>query len=420
MVGRRMLKAPSVGVAIVAACIVIASLVGPAFAQSATSSSSSSGTGAPVTFTYADTSAPDSLNPLVGYLGTDYTLWAINYDLPINFSTQDFSPDYAHSLVTSVDASSDGLTFTYHLCSGVLWSDGQPFSADDVAWTLNYYIDNNVPNYSSDLELVDKVTASDPNTFVITAKQPTSFYSGSSVFMYEYILPMHIWSKYQNDYKAARHVTDMETLGVGTGPFLFTKYVKGQYVEMDRNPNYWGNAVGLTPQVDKIIYRIYNNEDAEAAGLTNGEIDYALIDSANILNTLKTKPGVSVRGAVVPSFDEIGFNTGSAYETDTTGGFAPHGDGAQALTDYRVREAIRMAIDSQTLVDKVLLFLRGVVIAHRFDDRRLATWSERPRSVVQHRERQRPAGSGRLHDGTRQRQDRPEVGQAARVPLLHP
>ena len=353
---KRAVRTPSLGSTIVATCIVMATLVGPAFAQSTTpSGSATSASAAPVTFTFADTSPPDSLNPLVGFLGTDYTLWAINYDLPINWSTQDFSPDFDHSLVTSVDASPDGLTSTYHLRPGVLWSDGQPFSAEDVAWTLNYYRDNNVPNYSSDLALVDTVTATDPNTFVITTAQPTSFYSGASVFLYEYILPKHIWSKYQNDYKGARHVTDMETLGVGTGPFSFAKYEKGQYVELDRNPNYWGNAVGLTPQVDRIIYRIYNNEDAEAAGLTNGEIDFAYIDSANILNTLKTKPGISVRGAVIPSFDEIGFNTGSAYQTDTTGGFSPHGDGALALTDYRVREAMRMAIDSQTLVDKVLL-----------------------------------------------------------------
>ena len=45
--------------------------------------------------------------------------------------------------------------------------------------------------------------------------------------------------------------------------------MKNQFVELDRNPNYWGNAVGLTPQVDRIIYRIYGNQDAEAAALTN-------------------------------------------------------------------------------------------------------------------------------------------------------
>ncbi len=61
-----------------------------------------------VTFTYGDTSEPSGLNPMVGYLGTDYTFWAMNYDLLVNFSTKDFSPDFAHSITTSVDTSSDG------------------------------------------------------------------------------------------------------------------------------------------------------------------------------------------------------------------------------------------------------------------------------------------------------------------------
>ena len=74
---------------------------------------------------------------------------------------QDFSPDFDHSLVTSVDASHDGMTVHVPLPPGVKWSDGQPFSSEDAAWTLNYYKENNVPNYSSDLALMDKATATD-------------------------------------------------------------------------------------------------------------------------------------------------------------------------------------------------------------------------------------------------------------------
>ena len=89
-----------------------------------------------------------------GYLGTDYTFWAMAYDLPDQLRRPRTSaPTTQHSIVTSVDASSDGMTFTYHFRSGVKWSDGQPFTAEDAAWTLNYYKTNNVPNYSADLAL---------------------------------------------------------------------------------------------------------------------------------------------------------------------------------------------------------------------------------------------------------------------------
>jgi peptide/nickel transport system substrate-binding protein len=335
--------------ALAATVIGSALFMNNAFAQD---SPSASGAPSKVVFTYADVSEPSSLNPMVGYLGTDYTFWAMAYDLPINFSTKDFSPDYAHSIVTSVDASSDGMSFTYHFRSGIKWSDGQPFTAADAAWTLNYYKANNVPNYSADLALMDKATATDDTTMVLTSKSPTSFYSGDSVFMYEYLLPEHVWGKFQDDYKGAKQQSGFPS--VGTGPFIITNYVKNQFVQLDRIPNYWGNAVGLTPQVDEIIYRIYGNQDAEAAALQSGEIDFGYFTSANILNTLKSR-GLETRGAAVPSFGEIGINTGSAYQTDPTGGFKPHGDGAAALQDVVLRQAMRRAVDNQTLVDKVLL-----------------------------------------------------------------
>ena len=187
---------------------------------------------------------------------------------------------------------------------------------------------------------------------VMTSTKPTSFYSGSSVFLYEFLLAEHVWGKFENDYKAARQQTGFPS--VGTGPFVITDYVKNQYVQMDRNPNYWGLDAGMTPHVDQIIYRIYGNQDAEAAALQAGEIDLGYFTSASILNTLKSR-GLETRGAAVPSFGEIGVNTGSAYQTDPTGGFEPHGDGHPALTDVVLRQAMRRAVDNQTLVDKVLL-----------------------------------------------------------------
>ncbi len=334
-----------------AAAVAISIAVSGVFAASALAQSATPAQ--ETVFTYGDTSEPSSLNPLVGYLGTDYTFWAMSYNLPIEFSTKDFSPDYAHSIVTKVDTSSDSMTFTYHMRSGLEWSDGQPFTANDVAWTYNYYIDNNVSNYASDVDLMDSVTATDDTTFVIKSKKPTSFYSGDSVFLYDYILPEHIWSKYENDYKGAKQFSNVPN--VGSGPYVISDYKPGQSVTMVKNPNYWGNAVGLTPTYDKIIYIPYSSEDSESAALQNGEIDFGYFDSANILKNLSTKPNISARGAAVPSFEELAINTGSASETNPAGGFKPHGTSKHSLTDPVVRRAIRQAVDSQTLVDKVLL-----------------------------------------------------------------
>jgi peptide/nickel transport system substrate-binding protein len=353
--GKKLRRTGRLGVVGLVASMTVAMVAGGALAQSNTSSPSASGSAsssAQTTFTYAATGKPSGLNPMVGYTGTDYTFWATTYDLLINYSTKDFSPDFAHSITTSVDTSSDSMSFTYHLRPNMLWSDGQPFTAADVAWTLNYYKKNSVPNYSSDLGLMKSATATDPTTVVITSTRPTSIYSGKTVFMYEYILPEHIWGKYENDYKAA--LRDPDVPAVGSGPYVMAKYVKNQSVELDKNPNYWGTAVGLVPQVDRVVYRIFGNEDAEAAALQSGEIDFGYFTSGSILNTLKAR-GLNTIGAEVPSFGEIGINNGSAYETNTTGGFKQHGDGAHALTDVVVRQAIRRATDNTVLVDKALL-----------------------------------------------------------------
>jgi peptide/nickel transport system substrate-binding protein len=325
-----------------------------AFSAVALAQPSPSGSASPAnqktTFIYGVSAPNSSLNPLVGYLGLDYNIWAMEYNLPIEFGTKDFSPDFAHSIVTSVDTSSDNMSFTYHMRSGLKWSDGQPYTANDVAWSLNYYKQQDISNYAADLALVKNVTVTDPTTFVIHSTKPTSVYNGQAVFMYDYILPEHIWSKLSEPKKFD------DVPAVGSGPYIVTKAKAGDFVQLERNPNYWGTAVGLDPHVDVIIEKIFNDENQMAAALQRGEIDFIWsLSSANILNTLKTKPNIAVHGAVQPSFEELMVNTGSAFETNPAGGFKPHGTGSHAAADPAFRRALREAVDSQTIVDKVLL-----------------------------------------------------------------
>ena len=327
--------------------LVGVALAGTALAQDTSSSSSASA--APKQFLYGDTSVPSSLNPLVGYLGTDYTLWAMTYDLPIQFKTTDFSPDMEHSIVTGVEPSDDAMTFTYTMRDGMKWSDGEPFTANDVAWTLNYYKSHSISNYAADTKLIEHVDVTDDTHFVIHSTQPTSVYSGKTVFLYDYILPEHIWSKLDEPKKF------QNVPAVGSGPYIITKYDQGQSVTLERNPYYWGLDAGLTPTFDEVIYQNFNDENQEAAALQNGEVDFAYFDSANILNSLKTKPNIAVHAATVPSFDEIAFNTGSAFQDNPAGGFKPHGTGSHAAADPAFRRAVTMAIDKQALVDNVLL-----------------------------------------------------------------
>jgi peptide/nickel transport system substrate-binding protein len=333
------------GILIAVVMLATASFAGIAGAQSATPSPT-----AKTTFIYGSPTSNSSLNPLVGYLGVDYNIWAMEYNLPIEFGTKDFAPDYEHSIVTSVDTSPDNLTFTYHMRSGMKWSDGQPFTANDVVWTLNFYKERNISNYALDLAIFKDASVVNDTTFEIHSLKPTSVYSGDSVFMYDFILPEHIWSTLDEPKKFD------DVPAVGSGPFIVKEYKPGDFVRLERNPNYWGTQVGLTPHVDEVIYKVFNDENQMAAALQSGEIDFIWgMSSASILNTLKTKPNIETRGAVQPSFEELALNTGSAFQTNPTGGFVPHGNGSHAVADPAFRRALRQAVDNQTIVDKVLL-----------------------------------------------------------------
>jgi peptide/nickel transport system substrate-binding protein len=325
------------------AFLLTGTIAAVALAQSATPAASGS---KKTTFIYGVTGSNSSLNPMVGFLAIDYTLWSLEYNLPIEFTTKDFGADLDHSIVTSVDTASDNMSFTYHMRSGLKWSDGQPFTANDVAWTLNYYKKNDISNYSGDMSIVKNVEATNDTTFVVHSVTPTSVLNGKSVWMYEYILPEHIWST-----KDPTKFKDVPA--VGSGPWVAAEYKPGDSVTMERNPNFWGTQVGLTPHVDVIIEKMFNDENQMAAALQRGEIDFAFFDSASLLNSLKSKPNVAIHGAQIPLFDELAFNTGSAFETNPTGGFKPHGDGIHATTDPAFRRAVAEAIDKQTLVDKV-------------------------------------------------------------------
>jgi peptide/nickel transport system substrate-binding protein len=295
-----------------------------------------------VTFVYGDTGEPSSINPFRGYLSIEFYFWAWSYHLPITFGVENLEavPDF----VTDTQVSEDGRTFTYTVRDDLTWSDGEPMTAQDMAFTLNLYKDKHAYLPQGYLQIVTSVEAPDDTHVILKTEEATSLYSGAIPYMYTYILPEHVWQEHADSPKAYDNVPM-----VGSGPFFVAEYERGQFVRLERN-TYWE---GPAPAMDEIIYRIFKNEDAEAEALKQGEIDFGYFDSANVYNSLKAEPNIATQAGSVPSFDEIAMNTGSAFQ-EPDPPFQPHGDGHPALQDPILRRAIRMAIDSQEIVDKVL------------------------------------------------------------------
>jgi peptide/nickel transport system substrate-binding protein len=280
----------------------------------------------------------DSLNPFVGFVASAYEAYQLMYDYLTIEGQDDFSPQPA--LAESWEASADGKTWTYHIRKNVKWSDGQPLTARDVAFTFQRVIDGEQENsaYGNYITNVTKVEATDDNTLVVTSSEA----SPSMLRIKIPILPEHIWKNIPSDKVKEHPNTDKP---VGSGPFQLTEVKSGQYYRFTANKSYWAGA----PKIDELIIRVFTNEEAMANALKKGEIDMLNDVTAGVLESLDGQPGITTSSSKYSGFSELGYNLGAQTVEGTK-----IGDGHPALADKQVRLAIDYAIDRKTLVDKVL------------------------------------------------------------------
>ena len=299
-----------------------------------------SGAEAKTTFTVGIKQDVDSLNPFTGIVSSAYEIYQLNYDTLTDYGQKDFSTQPA--MASSWEASDDGLTWTYHLRPNLKWSDGQPLTARDVAYTFNRirngkYEQTNFGNYVS---AITSVEAPDDQTVVMKVKEPTPI----MLHLYVYILPEHIWKNIDSK-KVRSYTNDPGPDGiVGSGPYIVKEHQKGQFIRLEANPNYWGGK----PKVDELVFRVFQNDDSLAQALRRGEIDFADDLGSNVFKSLEGAPGVKTVDATYSGFDEIAFNTGAALDNGT-----PIGDGHPALKDPKLRVALSYAIDTKAIADRV-------------------------------------------------------------------
>ena len=171
--------------AAVAAATVVAGVGGSAAAGAGVRSADSGST----TFTVGMTQDIDSLNPFTGIAASSYEMYQLNYDTLTDYRQTDFSAKPA--LASSWDVSDDGLTWTYHIRPDLKWSDGQPLTANDAAYTFNRIMQRQVraDQLRQLRRALTSVEAPDDTTVVMKVKKPTPI----MLHLYVYILPEHIW-----------------------------------------------------------------------------------------------------------------------------------------------------------------------------------------------------------------------------------
>jgi peptide/nickel transport system substrate-binding protein len=297
---------------------------------------------AKTTFTVALLNEADSFNPFLGIEAESYEMWALTYDYMIDYSMKDMSPQ--PGLAKSWDTSTDGLTWTFHIRTGVKWSDGQPLTAADIAYTYNRILHGTVEasSWASYLTSVKQITAPDAQTVVLTLKKPNAVLPLLPVP----ILPEHIWKSvtekqvksYANEPKNGQPI-------VGSGPFrLVSGTAGGSTYRFEANPDYWKGA----PHVDEVVFRVFKSEDPAVQALIKGEVDFVEGISPIQVRALQGKPGITAHNGDSPGFDEIAFNTGSVdLKTNK-----PIGDPNPAVKDAKFRHALGFALDRDLIIKK--------------------------------------------------------------------
>jgi peptide/nickel transport system substrate-binding protein len=272
----------------------------------------------------------DSLNPTAGFLVSEYEIWNLHYATLTDKAADDFAT--TPGLAESWEASEDGLTYTYTLREGLLWSDGEPLTAEDVAWNINTAREQEWTNHISTVQNLE-ATVIDDRTVEVTSSVPDPKLPTLDI----YLLPKHIWEPVATDGEAIVSYDGLD--GVGSGPFTISEFVDQQSVTLVANPNYWAWE-GEEPAIDKVIFRFFSNPDAMVAALQQAEIDAAQSIPASSVETLEADPDIEVVAGLQGGFDEIALN-GGAIEGQ------PH----PALLDIEVRKAIGYALDREALIE---------------------------------------------------------------------
>ncbi|MGH2992893.1 MAG: ABC transporter substrate-binding protein [Solirubrobacterales bacterium] len=271
---------------------------------------------------------PQTLNPFVGLDEEDYTIWAINWDLPINFSPEDLTP--TAGIVEEWEVSDDRKTVTFNLVPDRKWSDGEPITSEDVKYSLETLGEEGdlFAGYTSN---VTSIKTPDDETVVIELKQPDARMIGG---LFIYVLPEHVWGKQSLEDLSGSYQPELPM--VGSGPYIVTEFERGRLIRMERNPNFDGPE----PEFDEVQFVKFGTEDAAERALQLGEVEIIAEVQPTTFERLGEQPNVETLRGSSPSYTELAFNMCSEQD-------CPDAQFNPAVQDKTVRQAIAYAIDRE-------------------------------------------------------------------------
>lgn len=291
------------------------------------------------TLTIGVTAEASSVDPHFTLLAQNLQICRQIYEpLILQDEQQRLTPGLAVSWAPIADT-----VWEFKLRQGVTFHDGSPFTADDVAFTLERA--PNVPNSPNSFKLytrqIQAVTVVDPYTVRFRTEKPYPLMPND-------LSAMGIISRKASsaattqDFNAGRGA-------VGTGPYRFVEWVPGDRVVMERNPAYWGRK----PDWQRVIYKPITQDSARVAALLSGAVDLIDYVPTPAIDSLRQRAGFSL--------SQVTTNRVIFLHLDSHRAVSPYVVDAQGrpldanpLRDRRVRLAMSKAIDRKAIVAQVM------------------------------------------------------------------
>lgn len=233
-------------------------------------------------------------------------------------------------LAETVEASEDGLTYTVELRPGVTWQDGEALTAQDVAFSVDYYKSTAPGRFQTDLRSVESATAQGDTTVTFALSAPDPSFELRTLADVP-ILPEHIWSGIE----APENEPFSERTNIGSGPYRLVDAQPGTSYRFEANPDYFRGA----PKVDELVAIQFADDAGAIAALRAGEVDTLMRTiSPEQIQALRGQGGLEVIEGPEYSTTLLAFNTQQA-----------------PFDDIEFRQAVASAVDVQSLVENVYL-----------------------------------------------------------------
>jgi peptide/nickel transport system substrate-binding protein len=276
------------------------------------------------TLVRALTTFPNSLDlPQCAERNASTTAWHMYDTLVWTNEAGELEP----ALAESWDVSDDGAEYTFHLRQDVTFHNGEPFNADAVVFSWERAKDAGF-EYSNLWQLATSVEKIDDYTVKITTDGPDALFLTTVSDNWAIVPPGYFAEVGQEGFDEAP---------VGTGPFMFVEWVKGDRIVLKANPNYWREGV---PKIETLIFRPIPESATRVAAIQTGEVDIVTRLSSEEAKSLLGVPNVTVIKYPVERIYYVAFNNLST------------GIG-QPTEDARVRQAMNYAVDIDAIIDSL-------------------------------------------------------------------